>query len=158
VNGLSWGGALVAAKHDKTGSFHEDLQREDKFQGSSNRSFGLVLAAFFFIISGVKFWGGRPTWAWWLVPAVALLIIAQLRPGLLAPFNWLWTMLGLFLFRIVSPAVLGVIYYGMITPMGLLMRARKKDILKRHLDRSATTYWIARDPPGPEPETMKNQF
>jgi hypothetical protein len=148
----------VAAKQNKSGNFHEDLEREDKFQGSSDRGFGLVLAAFFVVIVLVKLWKGNSNWAWWLLPAVAVLVIAQFRPGLLAPLNKLWTMLGLFLFRIVNPVLLGVIYYGMITPVGLLMRARKKDILKRHLDRSATTYWIARDPPGPEPETMKNQF
>jgi hypothetical protein len=143
---------------DRTSSFHEDLRREEKFQGSSNRGFGLVFAAFFVIISGLKLWKDNPSWAWWLLPAVALSIIAYVRPGLLGPFNKLWTLLGLLLFKIVSPLVLGVIYYGMITPIGVLMRTRNKHILGRHLDRSATTYWIVRDPPGPEPETMKNQF
>jgi hypothetical protein len=143
---------------DKSSSLHEDLTREEKFQGSSDRSFGLVIAAFFVIISGLKLWKGNPNWAWWLAPALALAIIVYLRPELLAPFNKLWTLLGLFLFKIVSPLVLGVIYYGMITPMGVLMRARKRDILNCRFDRGATTYWIARDPPGPKPETMKNQF
>jgi hypothetical protein len=143
---------------DKIGGFHEDLGREEKIQGSSDRGFGLVLAAFFLVVAGFKLWKGTPNWTWWLLPAVVLSIIAYLRPGVLAPFNKLWTLLGLFLFKIISPLVLGVIYYGMITPMGVLMRARKKDILSRRLDRSATTYWIVRNPPGPEPEGMKNQF
>jgi hypothetical protein len=142
----------------KIGSFHEDLGREEKLRGSSDRAFGLVLAAFFVIITGLKLWKGNPNWGWWLLPAVALSIMAYLRPGLLAPFNRFWTLLGLFLFKIVSPLTLGVIYYGMITPIGTLMRARKKDMLGRRLDPNATTYWIVRDPPGPKPETMKNQF
>ena len=138
--------------------FHEDFSREDKIQGSSDRGFGLVFAAFFALLGGLAIWHGKPHWYWWIGAAVATLLVALALPRALAPFNWLWTRLGLVLFKVISPLTLGVIYFGMMTPMSVFMRLRKKDLLNRKFHPLATTYWIPREPPGPDPETMKNQF
>jgi hypothetical protein len=138
--------------------FHEDFSREEKVKGSSDRTFGLVFAAFFAVLAGLAFWRGHPHWIWWIGLAAVTLITALGRPGLLKPANKLWTMLGLVLFKVISPITLGVIYYGVMTPMSLLFRWRNKDILKLRYDPQAPSYWIKREPPGPEPETMKNQF
>ena len=74
------------------------------------------------------------------------------------PLNKAWTKLGLVLFKVVNPVVLGMIFVVTIVPIGLIMRALGKDPLRLKFDPSATSYWIERDPPGPAPETMGQQF
>jgi hypothetical protein len=66
--------------------------------------------------------------------------------------------LGMLLHRIVSPIALGIMFFLVITPMGLLMRALGKDPLRLRLRPDEGSYWIDRRPPGPAPETMKDQF
>lgn len=138
--------------------FHENFGREEKIKGSSDRGFGLVFAAFFTIVAGIKLWHGNALWPWWLGAAALVLAVVLLRPGLLAPFNRLWTKLGLLLFRVVSPVTMGLLFFITITPIGFLVRAGNKDLLHRRFDRQVASYWIPRQPPGPAPETMKNQF
>ena len=82
----------------------------------------------------------------------------MLAPKLLAPFNRLWARFGLLLHRITSPLVLGIMFFAVITPMGWIMRALGKDLLRLKIDPAATSYWIARTPPGPTPESLKDQF
>ena len=53
---------------------------------------------------------------------------------------------------------MGIIFFLVVTPTGILMRLTGRDPLNRRFERSASTYWITRTPPGPEPDTMKNQF
>ncbi len=139
-------------------SFHEDFTREEKIEGSSDRGFGLVFAAFFALIAVAKLWIGNSLWLWWLTGAAATLAVALLRPVWLAPFNRLWMKLGLLLFKVISPLVMGFMFFIVITPIGLLLRTCKKDILRRKIDAQISSYWILREPPGPAPETMKNQF
>lgn len=139
-------------------AFHEDFSREDKIEGSSNRGFGLVFAGFFALLAGLAYWHDNPKWQWWIALAALTLLVALTIPRVLAPFNWLWTRLGLLLFKVVSPLALGVIYFGIMTPMSAWLRFRHKDALHRSYDRQATSYWIPREPPGPDPESMKNQF
>jgi hypothetical protein len=139
-------------------SFHEDFSREDKIQGSSDRGFGLVFAAFFALLGGLALWHDRPRWYWWVGLSAATFLIALTVPRALAPFNWLWTRLGLVLFKVISPLALAVIYFGAITPMAVFLRLRKMDILRRKYDPQAASYWIPREPPGPDPDSMKYQF
>ena len=101
--------------------------------------------------------GGAPRW-WALAVAGAVLAAALVKAELLAPFNKVWIKIGLVMHRIVSPVVLALLFYGVVTPTGLIMRALGKDPLRLRFDRNAESYWIRRDPPGPDPESMKNQF
>jgi hypothetical protein len=93
-----------------------------------------------------------------MVVGAAFLAAALLRPAVLAPLNRVWTRFGLLLHRIVSPVVLGIMFFVVITPMGLIMRALGKDPLRLRLEREARSYWIERRPPGPPPDTLNNQF
>ncbi len=79
-------------------------------------------------------------------------------PSLLAPLNRVWTKFGLLLHKVVSPIVLGVMFYLVITPTGLLMRLFGKDPLRLKFDGTAKSYWIPREPPGPKPDSIKDQF
>src|SRR5690349_14624832 len=133
----------------KNHRLHEDLSRDDKVEGSSDRGFGLVLAGFFAIVAASKLRKDQPSWHWWAAAARVTVAGALLRPGLLAPLNRLWLKLGLLLFKVISPLTLGLLFFLTITPIGLLMRALNKDLLHRRIERQAATYWIRRDPPGP---------
>jgi len=100
-----------------------------------------------------------------LTMASGLLALAVLFAGLalswtaaLAPLNRLWLRFGLLLYKVVQPLVLGLLFYGTVTPVGWLMRKAGKDPLRLRRDPAAQSYWVLRQPPGPAPESMKNQF
>ena len=88
-----------------------------------------------------------------LIVALATLF----APRLLAPFNTAWFQLGQLMGKIVSPIVLGAIFFLMLTPIGLITRLFGRDEL-RLKRKSVASYWVDRDPPGPAGDTFKNQF
>jgi hypothetical protein len=136
----------------------EDLKRDAVAVTGSNRSFGLVFAGFFAIIGLLPLFFGHPPRAWSLLIGAAFLVAAFAFPSLLAPLNRAWMGFGMFLHRIVSPVVLGFMFFIVVTPIGLLMRLLGKDFLRLKLERQAGSYWIERRPPGPPPESLKDQF
>lgn len=140
------------------GTLHEDLRREDRTSGPSDRKFGLTVGGILALIAVVKSlqqsdWG--PLWA---VLAVALVGCALVKPSLLSALNTLWLKFGLLLHRIVSPAIMAALFYGTIVPIGLLMRFLGKDPLRLKLDRAADSYWLARSDDRPPSEAMRQQF
>jgi predicted membrane metal-binding protein len=146
------------AKQQKSDATHEWLSHDEAIQGSSDRSFGIVFAVVFAIVGLWPFlFGGLVRW-WSLAIAAAFLAVALIRPEVLAPLNRLWTKFGLLLNRIVSPLVMGLLFFVVITPFALVMRFSGKDLLNLKHDPKAESYWILREPPGPSPETIKNQY
>lgn len=137
---------------------HESLDRKEPVSSSSNRSFGLVFAAVFAIIGLWPWLFGGQVRVWSVFVGAAFLMVGWLRPTALAQLNRVWTRFGLLLHRIVSPVVLGVMFFVVVTPMGLVMRALGKDPLRLRFDSDARSYWIDREPPGPAPDTLNNQF
>jgi hypothetical protein len=89
---------------------------------------------------------------------VLFLAAALLYPAVLNPLNRAWLKFGLLLHRLVSPFVMGLVFFGTVLPTGLIMRAMGKDLLRLKPQPDAESYWIVRQPPGPAPETMKDQF
>ena len=137
---------------------HEDLTREQYVEGSSDRSFGLVFAAVFGLIAlGPLRHGHAPRW-WASALAGVFALVALRRPALLATPNRLWTKLGVLLGKVVSPIALGILFYGVVTPLAVVIRLTGKDPLRLKLDPAAESYWIVRKPPGPPPDSMTNQF
>jgi hypothetical protein len=137
---------------------HEDLSREQQVEGSSDRSFGLVFAGVFLLIAAWPLWSGA-TPRWWAAGVAAVFaVVAAMRPTLLAGLNRLWIKLGVLLGKVVSPIALGVLFYGVLVPIGVVMRLTGKDPLRLKLDSGADSYWIPRKPPGPPPDSMTNQF
>ncbi|MBV8926772.1 MAG: hypothetical protein JOZ74_15500 [Bradyrhizobium sp.] len=138
-------------------STHENFSRDEANAPGSNRTFGLVMAAALALIGIVNFHRSGRLWPCELALATLFLAAAGLKPNILHPLNRLWMKLGLVLHRIVNPIVMGLLFYGTIWPTGLVMRMRGRDLLRLKREPSADTYWIARAP-GPQPETMKDQF
>ena len=149
-------------KHmDRRGSRSDvlrSLNRQGNIKGSSNRGFGLVVGGIFLLIGCWPLLRGlSPRW-YVVVPAALLVIAGVIAPNALAPLNRAWMKLGLLLHRVVAPVLMGIVFFGVVLPIGLFMRLRGKDFLRLKLDRNTTSYWIVRDPPGPAPEALKNQF
>jgi hypothetical protein len=140
------------------GTTHESFERTESVQGSSNRAFGIVFTVFFALIGLWPLpWGGNPRW-WALGIAAVFLFAALVCPKTLAPLNRAWMRFGLLLHKIVNPVIMGLIFFLTVTPTALIMRALGKDPSRRRLDKDATTYWIDRAPPGPDPDSMPRQF
>ena len=141
-----------------TSQLHEDFSRAEHVKAGSDRSFGFVFAGFFAVMSALSWWRGHTSWHWALPLGALFLVVALTRPRLLNPLNRLWLKLGLLIYKVMNPLVLGMLFFITITPIGLVMRAFGKDFLRLRLDRSAPSYWIDREPPGPPPQSMRNQF
>jgi Saxitoxin biosynthesis operon protein SxtJ len=125
----------------------------------SNKSFGLTFAIVFAIASfwPVVVYGTAPYW-WAVVVACLFAAVAFVAPRLLKPLNWAWFRLGLALHHIVNPVLMALIYYGAFVPMGFVMRAAGKDLLRLKWQPGTDSYWIERHPPGPDPSKMPKQF
>lgn len=139
-------------------SSHEPLQSHRTVAKGSNRVFGLTFAGVFLVLAIWPWvWHGQPLRLWALTASAAFLAVTLLAEELLAPVNRLWFELGLALHAIISPIIMGLLFYGAVTPMGMLMRAFGKDLLR--LSRNdGQSYWIERNPPGPAGGSMTNQF
>lgn len=124
----------------------------------SEKSFGLVFTAVFLLIAlwPMKDGGEFRTWA--LVTSCAFAVISLIAPKLLAPLNTVWFKFGLLLHKIVSPIVMGILYFLTVTPIGLLMRLFGKDPLNQKLDREAQSYWVEIDPAKAAQSSMRHQF
>jgi hypothetical protein len=137
---------------------HETFERHEEVQGSSNRTLGLVFGAVFLIIAVFPWFFGGSIRLWALIVCAGFVAVALFLPRLLAPLNRIWTRFGLLLHKIVSPVILGIMFFGVFTPMGFVMRLLGKDPLRLRFDRQSTSYWVERTPPGPKPDTLSNQF
>ena len=144
-------------------SLHEVYQRESELEGSSNRSFGLIVGGILAAIGLVRVglhWGEEISWltALFIGVGAVLVVLGLVAPASLSLLNRLWMKLGLLLAKIVNPIVLGLIYLVVIVPFGVLIRLTGGDLLKHKFDPAARSYWVDRDPPGPAPDSMTNQF
>lgn len=137
---------------------HEELNRKHAVRGSSDRSFGIVFAVFFALVGLSPLWKHRPVRPWALALSGLFLIISTLRPAWLHPLNQIWIQLGLLLGRVVNPIVMGLLFFIVVAPIAIILRLLGKDPLRLSLDATLQSYWIDRQPPGPAPETMSNQF
>jgi hypothetical protein len=143
---------------DKYFSAHEFQAREEVVKISSERSFGLVFAGFFALLAALNLYHGGTRWHIWLPLAALFAVLAYAAPRVLTPLNRLWAKFGHFLHTVISPLLLAILYYGCVTPIGFLMRVAGKDPMRRRFEPTENSYWIIRKPPGPAPETFKNQF
>ena len=137
---------------------HESFERDEDIKGSSDRAFGVTFAVVFAVLAGISAWRGGGSWPYTLSTSAVFAFVALAAPGLLAPLNRLWLKFGLMLHKVTTPLILGLMFYLIVTPTPLVVRLLGKDLLRLKGDREAPSYWIERQPPGPSPDSMPNQF
>jgi hypothetical protein len=121
---------------------------------STNKSFGIVFFFVFLIISFYPFQSLGDLKTWGFVVALIFLILGFSNSIILTPLNILWFKLGIILSKIFSPLIMCIIFFLVVTPIGLLMRLLNKDLLKLKFN-SNSSYWIEKTEPKSK---MKNQF
>ena len=122
---------------------------------SSNKSFGFL---FFVVFVAISLWplkSQEDLRLWALVLSLIFLVLGILNSRFLTPLNKLWYKFGIFLGSIVSPIVMGIVFFMVVTPIGLIMRFLGKDLLRVNKNKIASTYWINREK---QKTTMKKQF
>ena len=126
----------------------------DDIKISSNRSFGIVFFFVFLIIALYPIINSGELRLWSLLISIIFLILGLINSKILTPLNKIWFKFGLLLGKIISPIIMGIIFFCVVTPIGLFMRLLKKDILNLKFS-NLNTYWIKKE--GPKSK-MKNQF
>ena len=126
----------------------------DEIKIGSNRSFGIVFFVVFLIIAIYPLINGDELRLWSLIISIVFLSLGLLNSKILNPLNKLWFKFGIFLGKIISPLVMGIIFFLIVTPIGLLMRLLNKDLLNLKFNNN-NTYWIKKTEPKSK---MKNQF
>ena len=126
----------------------------DEVKLSSNRSFGVVFFIVFLLIGLYPLLKGNDLRIWSLIISFIFLVLGLINSKILTPLNRLWFKFGLLLGKFISPIIMGIIFFIVVTPIGIIMRLFKKDLLNLKFNKKET-YWI--DKSGPKSK-MKNQF
>ena len=126
----------------------------DEIKLGSNRSFGIVFFVVFLLIATYPLLNHGDIRLWSLLLSFIFLILGLVNSKILTPLNKLWFRFGIFLGKIISPLIMGLIFFLVVTPIGLIMRLLKKDILALKYSEQKS-YWIEKT--GPKSK-MKNQF
>jgi Saxitoxin biosynthesis operon protein SxtJ len=142
----------------QSGQYHERLQSTELKRRASDRSFGLVIGAVFLLLAADLWWHGNGHAPFYAVAGVAIGLLALVAPRTLKLPNWIWTQFGLILHRLMSPVIISILFFLVITPIGWLMRLSGQRPLSLKFDDSAKSYWVNRTPPGPNPGTLKRQY
>ena len=126
----------------------------DEIKISSNRNFGVVFFVVFFLIAlyPLTYDEGLRTWS--IIISLFFLILGLFNSKILNPLNKLWFKFGIILGKIISPLIMGIIYFLVVTPTGLIMRLLRKDILNLKYKKDKS-YWIKKNE---KKNNMKNQF
>ena len=131
------------------------MEKYSKIKIGSNRSFVLVFFVVFLIIGLWPLKNGSSINFWLIGISIIFLVLGLMNSKFLNPLNKLWFKFGIMLGAIIAPIVMSIVYFLVVTPIGLLMKIIGKDLLNIKYDKSKKTYWIKRNIPV---GTMKRQF
>ena len=126
----------------------------DNIKIGSNRSFGIVFFIVFLLIAIYPLINQGEIRAWSVLISLLFLILGIINSKILTPLNKAWFKFGIFLGKIISPIVMGIIFFLVVTPIAFLMRILKKDLLNLKYNKNSS-YWVEKTDPK---STMKNQF
>ena len=132
-----------------------DLKFNNNIKISSNRSFGIVFFIVFLFIALYPITYSEDIRIWSLIISFIFIILGLLNSKILTPLNKLWFKFGVILGKIISPIIMGIIFFLVVTPIGLIMKVLGKDLLRLKYNKKDNTYWIKKN--GPKSK-MKNQF
>jgi hypothetical protein len=137
---------------------HELLSSEARMRISSDRVLGLVLGAFFALVTVLPMLRGGPVRRWGIAASLVCFALALAVPRILHPLNVVWVRFAILLHRIISPIAMALLFFFGFAITGLVLRALGKDVLRLKTSPHQDSYWIRRDPPGPAPQSMRHQF
>ena len=129
--------------------------KKKEIKTSSNKSFGIVFFVIFLVVSLWPLINEGEIRIWSIVISIIFLFLGLINSKILTPLNKLWFRFGILLGNVFSPIVMGIIYFGVITPIGILMKLIGKDILNLKQNKKSSTYWIKKEK---VISNMKNQF
>jgi len=127
----------------------------DDIKIGSNRSFGIIFFVIFLLVSLYPLINDESIRYWSLIISMIFLVLGLFNSNLLSPLNKIWFRFGILLGKLISPFIMGVIFFLVVTPIGLIMKIIKKDLLNLKLRKDKETYWIEKTEPKSK---MKNQF
>ena len=130
------------------------MTNNTKIKLPSNRSFGILFFIVFLFISLYPLINDQGIRVWSLILSLLFLLLGLTKSSILTPFNIMWLKLGFFLGKIFSPIIMGVVFFLVVTPIGITMRIFKKDLLNLKFN-DFKSYWIIKEEPKSK---MKNQF
>ena len=138
---------------------HENIVSHDGREPPSVKNFGVTFALVLGVIAvwPLVFRNENPRY-WALVLGGVFVAVAYLAPGILKPLNLLWFKFGMLLHKFVNPIVLGIMFLVFITPIAVVLRLLGKRLIPLTFERDKASYWIERTPPGPAPDSLRNQF
>jgi hypothetical protein len=137
---------------------HEAFAVEGEIAIGSDRSFCFVFAGVFAVVALWPLWRSAPVRTWALAVSAGFLLIGLVAPGVMHGANVLWMKFAALLSRFTNPIITGLMFFVIFTPVGWLMRLAGRDPLRLRLDPRAKSYWIPREPPGPDPATLPRQY
>ena len=137
---------------------HENLDRIEEIKVSSNRSFGMVFTLVFLVVGIWQISTGKSLGWYFFASAILFFIVTITFPSLLGPFNRVWFKFGLLLGQAVNPVILGLVFFLVVTPIGIVRRLLGKDSLHLKPKPNLQSYWIDRNPQGPKLGSMTKQF
>ena len=126
----------------------------DDVKISSNRSFGIVFFLVFLLIALYPLTYGGEIRIWSIIISLFFLVLGLFKSKILTPLNKLWFKFGLFIGKIISPLIMAIIFFLVVTPTGFIMRLLRKDVLNLRYNKNKS-YWIEKNSPKSK---MKNQF
>ena len=131
------------------------MLKNQKIKISSNRNFGIVFSIVFLIIAFWPLLNSNEINYWSLAISITFLILGLTNSKILTPLNKIWFNFGLLLGNVIAPIVMGIIFFLVITPIGIVLQLFRKDVLRIKIEKSIGSYWILRKY---KIGTMKNQF
>ena len=131
------------------------MKKKNKIKISSNRSFGIVFFVVFLIISVWPLLNENPLRIWAISVSIIFLILGLMNSKILTPLNLVWYKFGILLGILISPIVMGIVFFLVVTPTGFIMKILGKDLLNTNSNKEIKSYWINRDN---SKTSMKKQF
>ena len=126
----------------------------EKKKIGSNKSFGIIFFIVFLIIAFWPLLNNAEIRVWSIFVSLIFLLASLIKPKILSPLNYFWLKLGKFIGILISPIVMAIIFFFVVTPVGFIMKILGKDLLNTKL-KNKSSYWIERDK---IMKTMKRQF
>ena len=131
-----------------------NIMKNNEIKISSNKSFGIVFAIVFFLIALWPIINSNDIRIWSLIVSIIFLILGLMNSSILTPINKIWFRLGILLGNFIAPIVMGIIFFFVVTPIGLIMRLLGRDLIKLKKN-NENSYWIEKKD---AESSMRKQF